>query len=143
MKRVIEIAILGIFLWSATGWAQEPMGGSRNTPPTRSGPEVPALESLTASVTGELLQIDLERRAVQIRTKPKGTLLGLAIDPKCDIKGDKKQFGKKELKLEELLPGYPVELVVRRADMHIIEMKVKKPKDEPGSEKPAKSGDQR
>jgi hypothetical protein len=82
-------------------------------------------------MSGIVLQTDVERKAIQIRTKQnqRERDMGLALDPKCKITADKKQFGKKDLTLDELQPGYEVKMIVRRADMLIIEMKVKKPKE--------------
>ena len=52
----------------------------------------------------------------------------LALAPDCKIKADEKQFGKKELSLEELEPGYRVELLLELKSNQITQMKVKKPK---------------
>jgi len=90
--------------------------------------EIPSL-GLPLHLSGVVLQTDLDRYAIQIRTKEKQRVIGFALDPKCKIKGDKKQFGKKELTLEEVEAGYQVELTVRQVDRRVIEMKVKKPKE--------------
>ena len=114
---------------TASTTAQQPYGGAGGTSPTREGPDVPSLEPLTFDLTGDLLQVDTERNAIQIRIKRTEKLMGFLVDSKCKIKGDKKQFEKKDLALAELEAGYQLELKVRRADIHVIEMKVKKPKE--------------
>ncbi len=120
---------LAISLILSSAAAQQPVGEAGGTPPTRRGAELPTLEPLTADITGEVLQIDTERNAIQIRNKRTGKELGLLLDAKCKIRGDKKQFGKKELTLADLEAGHQVELTIRRADFHVLEMRVKKPKE--------------
>lgn len=139
MHRIVRLALATAVLLAATAQAQETVGGGGTGTP-RGGPELPTLPPLTADIMGEVLQIDTQRNAIQIRNKRTGRPMGLLLDAKCKIKADKKQFGKKELTLEELGAGYLVELTVRRADMHIIEMRVKKPKEKTSSEGPPPSG---
>ena len=128
-NHLFRIALaIGIMMAPAPA-QQQPMGGTGETPATRSAPELPSLEPLTVDLTGELLQIDSERNAIQIQIKKNPKPMGLLVDPKCKIKGDKKQFTKKDLTLTDLEAGYQLELVVRRADRHVIEMKVKKQKE--------------
>ncbi len=116
---------LGLFiLFVAHAGSQERQGGVINMRGDRGAP-VPAL-GMPLYESGIVVHTDLTRVAIQIKTK-RGQLKGFAIDPKCEIKADKKQFGKKKLLLSEVEPDYQVDLTVRQADMNVIEMKVKRP----------------
>lgn len=79
------------------------------------------------------MKIDTNRRAIQINSGARKRAVGYALDPKCKIKADQKEFEKSELKLDEVQIGYEVELTIRQADMLVIEMKVKKPKPKEAS----------
>lgn len=124
MKTLLE-AMACCVLLVTFAVAQQSVGGGGGGRNNR-GPDVPSL-GLPIRVSGEVLQVDLERKAIQIRSKERKQPIGYAIDSKCKIKAAKKEFDKKELELEEVQPGYQVELTVRRVDLHVIEMKVRKP----------------
>ncbi|PYP87085.1 MAG: hypothetical protein DMF61_10565 [Blastocatellia bacterium AA13] len=126
----ISITLVALFILSTvSAAAQESMGGGgstrRNTGPTN----VPSLGVIVITVSGSVLKVDAERKAIQVRDKRNDKEVGVLLDAKCKIKCDEKQFGKKELKLEEIEKGFLVEMLVRRDDMHVTEMKVKKPKE--------------
>jgi len=130
--KITAIAFTIVALFFSTALGQETTGGGRRSERNR-GPDLPSLGSLTSDLSGVVLQTDTTRNAIQIRAKQnqREREFGLLLDPKCKIKADKKEFGKKQLTLEEIQPGYEVKMLVRRADMRIIEMKVKKPKEAP------------
>lgn len=130
MKTILE-ALACCVLLAGIAVAQQSVGGGGSGRNNR-GPDVPSL-GLPIRVSGEVLQVDLERKAIQIRSKERKQPVGYAIDAKCKIKAAKKEFDKKELELEEVQPGYRVELTVRRVDLHVIEMKVRKPAGETSS----------
>ena len=139
--RRIAMTLTIIALCATAAMAQQGTGGGGSGP--RRAPDVPRLTP-PMRIKGELLQVDASRNAIQIRSeqskgKEGSRPMGFALDAKCKIKADKKEFGKKELELEELEAGYEVELTVRREDMLVIEMKVKKPKEDAGKEVGAKS----
>ena len=129
--RTIVAGLAGCALFITLTLAQERVGGGGSASRNR-GPDVPAL-GLSLRVSGEVLRIDTERKAIQISAKDRKRPQGYGLDPKCKIKADKKEFEKSELKLEEIQIGYEVELTVRQADMLVIEMKVKKPKPKEAS----------
>ncbi|HLG14827.1 MAG TPA: hypothetical protein VJH03_10050 [Blastocatellia bacterium] len=130
MKSLVALFVALALLATVT-LAQEGLGGGGSSSRNR-GPDVPSL-GLPLRVSGEVLQVDLERKAIQIRAKNRKQAVGYGLDPKCKIRADKKEFEKSELKLDEVQAGYEVELTVRRADLLVIEMKVKKPKPKESS----------
>lgn len=134
MNRTSCALVTLVLTWNLATLAQQPTGGPDPTPAPRGGPDLPNLEALTVEVEAEVLQVDTERNAIQIQPKRNAKPMGLRLDSKCKIKADKKQFGKKDLSLAEVEAGYQVELTVRRADMQVIEMKVKKPKEKSSQE---------
>jgi hypothetical protein len=121
--------LLALALSATLALAQSSVGGGGSSSRNR-GPEPPSLGGVT-TISGEVLQIDTARHAIQIRSERNGKAMtaGFALDPKCKIKADKKDFDKKELELKELEAGYRVELTIRQTDRQVIEMKVKKPKE--------------
>ena len=82
----------------------------------------------TLFFAAEVIKADPENRQIEIRRKSNKTEHMLAVAPDCKIKADEKQFGKKELTLEEIEPGYKVELLLELRSNEITQMKVKKPK---------------
>jgi hypothetical protein len=130
MKKILSSVLVIAVMAISTVCGQEGTGGGGSAP--RRGPEVPRL-GMPFRLSGEVLQVDVARNAIQIRNKQNKKPAGFALDPKCKIKADAKSFDKKELKLDEIEPGYEVELTVRQADSQVIEMKVKKPKKESDS----------
>jgi hypothetical protein len=136
-------ALATIALLATSVLAQESLGGGRSS--RNRGPEMPSLGGPPLYLSGEVTQIDTTRRAIQVRTKQnnKTAVIGFALDPKCKIKADKKEFGKKELELAEIEAGYQVELTIRQVDRQIIEMKAKKPKEAPSKEQPSAPSSQR
>lgn len=130
MKKIPSSVLVIAMMAISIVCGQQGTGGGGSAP--RRGPEVPRL-GMPFRVSGEVLQVDVERNAIQVRDKQNKKPSGFALDPKCKIKADAKDFDKKELKLDEIEPGYDVELTVRPADLQVIEMKVKKPKKEASS----------
>ncbi len=127
--RRFTIALSVFALSLTTVMAQQGTGGGRLDP--RRAPDAPRLAP-PLRVSGEVVQIDTTRNAIQVRNKDNKRTMGFALDEKCKIKADKKEFGKKELELADLQEGYEVELTIRQADRKVIEIKVKKPKEEEG-----------
>lgn len=129
--RRFTIAIAVFALSVTTILAQQGTGVGSSRP--RTAPDAPRLAP-PMRVSGEVLQIDTTRNAIQVSVKVRNNKrnMGFALDEKCKIKADKKQFGKKELELGELQPGYEVELTIRQTDRKVVEMKVKKPKEDEG-----------
>ncbi|HJQ71619.1 MAG TPA: hypothetical protein VKA70_21765 [Blastocatellia bacterium] len=82
----------------------------------------------TLFFAAEVLKAHPENRQIEIRRKSDKSEHMLALAPDCKIKADEKQFGKKELSLDEIEPGYKVELLVELKTNMITQMKVKKPK---------------
>jgi hypothetical protein len=80
-------------------------------------------------VSGELIERDSVLKTIQIREKERGKEFGFTVSGDCKIRADKKEFGKKELKLDELEEGYRLELTISRYNKQVIEMRVRKPKD--------------
>lgn len=130
MRSILGALVCGA-LFVTIAVAQESIGGGGSSSRNR-GPDVPSL-GLPVRVSGEVIRVDLERSAIQIRSKQRKQPVGFGIDPKCKIKADKKQFDKDVLKLEEIEAGFEVELTIRQADMRVIEMKVRKPKQSSSS----------
>ncbi len=128
MKSILAAAAAILMLGSAA-MAQQAVGGG-TSPARNRGAETPTLAP-PVHMSGEVLQIDLERNAIQIRMKRNNRMVdaGFALDAQCRIKADKKQFGKGQLELGELKAGYLVEMTVRPSDMLVIEMKVKLPRE--------------
>jgi hypothetical protein len=125
MKWIFAAIIMAALVGPAL--AQERTGGGGSGP--RRAPDAPNL-GFPIRVSGEVIQVDSTRNAIQIRDTRRKRDVGFALDAKCKIKADEKQFGKKELKLDEIETGFLVDLTVRQADLVVIEMKVKKPKKE-------------
>ena len=82
----------------------------------------------TFQFSAEVILVHADDRQIEIRRKSNKTEHTLAVAPNCKIKADEKQFGKKILSLEEVEPGYRVEVLIDLRSNVITEMKVKKPK---------------
>lgn len=82
----------------------------------------------TLFFAAEVVEVYPETRQIEIRRKKNKAEHVLALAPDCKIKADEKQFGKKEISLDEIEPGYKVELLLELKSNEITQMKVKKPK---------------
>ena len=82
----------------------------------------------TLLFSAEVLKAHPENRQIEVRRKSDKSEHMLGLAPDCKIKADEKQFGKKELSIDEIEPGYRVELLVELKTNLITQMKVKKPK---------------
>lgn len=122
----VFIAFLALASLAPSVLAQRPIGDASTRSGGSGGPS-PFLPAF-AVVEGIVLKVDTNRNAIQVRRKQDGKEIGYALDQKCKIKADKKDFEKKDLKLEELETGFEVELKIRLKDQQIIEMKVKRSK---------------
>lgn len=78
--------------------------------------------------SAEVINVHPENQQIEIRRKSNKTEHTLTVAPNCKIKADEKEFGKKELKLEEIEPGYRVEVLIELSNNLITQMRVKKPK---------------
>lgn len=105
--------------------------GAAGNPATRNGGSggPSPFASAFKTLEGVVIKTDTNRKAIQVRLNRGDKVEGFALDEKCKIKADKKEFDKKELKLEELQAGYVVEMKLRVKDGMITEIKVKKPKE--------------
>ena len=82
----------------------------------------------TLFFAAEVIKAHADNRQIEIRRKSDKSEHTLDLAPDCKIKADEKEFGKKELSLDELEPGYRVELLLELRSNTITQMKVKKPK---------------
>ena len=78
--------------------------------------------------SAEVIDVHPENKQIEIRRKSNKSEHTLTIAPNCKIKADEKQFGKKELGLDEIEPGYRVEVLLDLTNNMITQLRVKKPK---------------
>lgn len=146
MKK-ISLALIISVLFTASALAQRgtSMGDrtpidvrSRSTsgqPGPRSSAELESKNTIkspnglsTLFFSAEVVKAHPENRQIEIRRKSDKSEHVLDLAPDCKIKADEKQFGKKEISLDEIEPGHKVELLLELKNNLVTQMKVKKPK---------------
>ena len=147
ISLALTLYVLCAALCTASAFAQRAGVGSRERPidirtersANRPGsrPEVGLAENnrikspnglSTYFFSAEVVNVNPENRQIEIRRKGDKSEHMLGIAPDCKIKADEKQFGKKELSLDEIEPGYRVELLLELRTNQVTQIKVKKPK---------------
>jgi len=148
ISLALKLSVLCTALCTASALAQRSGAGSRGERPidirsersaNRPGyrPEIGLAENnrikspngmSTYFFSAEVVNVNPENRQIEIRRKSDKSDHMLGVAPDCKIKADEKQFGKKELSLDEIEPGYRVELLLELRTNQVTQIKVKKPK---------------
>ncbi len=147
--RIVSVTLTLLFLFTVSSFAQRgsvggrgerPIDRSVTSPANQPGSRLPTgLENknpIGGGMTGlstyqfsaDVINVHPQENSIEIRHKSKKSEHTLALAGNCKIKADEKQFGKKELNLDEIEPGYRVEVVLDLKNNLITQMKVKKPK---------------
>jgi hypothetical protein len=146
--RVVYVGLTLLFLFTVSVFAQR--GGTlgpertpidiRSTSTSGQPGARPSIELETRNRVGgmpglstfqfsaEVLNVHPQENSIEIRRKSNKSEHTFALASDCKIKADQKQFGKKELSLDEIEPGYRVEVLLDLRSNQITQMRVKKPK---------------